>query len=72
MRFARDGCILEGAAGCEVRWELREESDAASLVILGKDGVTCRLSSDDRRTWRGRWLHHERMPVELVLRDKIT
>lgn len=63
MVFARDGTIAKGAAGCERYWTLR----SGELLIAGDDGrLTMELSRDGDGVWRGRWLHHEMMPVLLI------
>ncbi|HYG82389.1 MAG TPA: hypothetical protein VD861_18475, partial [Pyrinomonadaceae bacterium] len=47
-------------------WMLEEDKDGeAVLSILNDNGPTCFLRRGAGRTWRGRWLSYDRMPVEL-------
>jgi ADP-heptose:LPS heptosyltransferase len=66
MTFGFDGRVIVGAAGCERTWEFQSADDKLCLAILGKDGLTCRLAADGPNRWRGRWVIHERMEVELT------
>lgn len=54
-----------GRAWLEQTWHLLEHDGQPLLVIAGEEGITCTLRCHDDDTWRGRWLAHERMPVEL-------
>jgi FkbM family methyltransferase len=62
LELLPDGTIGEGAGGCEEYWTLTGQV----LAVHGKGRVTCRLEKDDDDVWRGRWIHDERMPIELV------
>jgi hypothetical protein len=64
------GQIGQGRAEREHRWEVRLTAcGPATLVVIGEDGaVTCDLERGEDGVWRGAWLSHERMPVELVPR----
>jgi hypothetical protein len=72
-RVGSDERVLELLPGQRVghgtRWEqvwlLEFDRDRPSLVIGGHSCLTCRLQRDADGIWRGRWLHKERMPVEL-------
>jgi predicted SAM-dependent methyltransferase len=65
LHLLSGGEIGQGRAEREERWDVRL-GDPAVLVIIGRDGaVTCDLVRDDDGVWRGRWLSHERMAVEL-------
>lgn len=57
--------IGTGSTEWERSWYLEGEQDAPTLVIAGRARATCRLERDPDGVWRGHWLHHERMPVEL-------
>jgi hypothetical protein len=60
-----DGSI-RGAGALEQRWRLIARGHTPILLIAGEDGDTCWLTRRDDGVWRGRWLRHERMPVELA------
>lgn len=66
IEFLPDGRIGNGAAACERRWSVNCVGEAARLTIVGDAGVTCHLSYDADGILRGRWLNHERMPIELI------
>ena len=67
MRLLPDGCIGEGAGGCEVYWDLRTAEDGkVRLEIFSDRDLTMRLETNGCEIWRGRWLRHECMPVELT------
>ncbi|HMP07490.1 MAG TPA: hypothetical protein PJ982_14160, partial [Lacipirellulaceae bacterium] len=60
------GLVAEGAAECERRWSINHSDGQEILTISRLDRPTCHLALDGDGVWRGRWLEHERMPVELV------
>jgi hypothetical protein len=60
------GRIDDGKALWERRWRLEDGPDGPGLLLEGKAGTTCRLREEAGGVWRGRCLHHERAPVELV------
>jgi hypothetical protein len=62
------GRVDEGAAECEVRWDVNQVDGEPVLTISREDRPTCHLRRNGDGTWRGKWLEFERMPVEL-LRD---
>ena len=67
MELLPDGKIGEGAAGCELSWKIERTPSGAVLTIYGHHGgATCHLSAHQDGVWRGRWLAHERMPIELI------
>jgi len=66
IRFLPEGFVGEGAARCEVFWNLRRTQGELHLEISSHDEVTCRLSRHPDGIWRGRWENYEKMPVELV------
>jgi len=60
-------CLVgDGADECERRWSINHEAGQEILTISRFDRPTCHLMQDADGVWRGRWLEHERMPVELV------
>lgn len=59
--------IGDGAAGCERTWRVVDTPVGESLIVYGDNGGdTCHLVLDAEGRYRGRWLNHERMPVELT------
>lgn len=67
MELLPDGKIGQGAAGCELTWKIERTPSGAVLTIYGHHGgATCHLSAHQDGIWRGRWLAHERMPIELI------
>ena len=58
---------VQGAAACERFWAVKQENGHVVLEILSAKELTCRLVPDERGVWRGHWLVHEKMPVELKL-----
>ena len=65
MALEAAGRIGVGAAGCEKRWDVNEHDGSVMLTISG-DVPTCHLRLNEDGVWRGAWLNHERMPIELV------
>ena len=66
MQLLENGTIGDGAGGCEVFWDLKEDENEIALEIHSHTELTCRLTEGPDRVWRGRWLKYEQMPVELV------
>ncbi len=73
MTLAADGTIGEGGDRCERRWAVHATPDDFVLTISGEDAPTCQLKQipcsggpGSRGYYLGRWLDHERCPVELV------
>lgn len=60
-----NGTIGAGAAGREKTWSVRRIDGIPRLTLYGDRGPTCHLVADDNGVWRGNWLDHERMPIEL-------
>jgi hypothetical protein len=60
------GWIGDGMPEWEQTWRVEGDDAGRTLIIEGQVGVTCRLAPDPDGVWRGRWLHHEQVPVELV------
>jgi hypothetical protein len=65
MTFLPDGRVGVGAAGCEMFWNLTGDDGHALLDLSSETTLTCQLARGADGVWRGRWLHHERMPIEL-------
>lgn len=65
----KDQWITEGSADCERRWDVHIVDGEPVLTISAYDGPTCHLRRDEVGIWRGRWLHHERMPIVLAPTD---
>jgi Mannosyltransferase putative len=68
MQLRRGGLIGEGSADCERSWRIDlDHSGTAVLTIAGRSGPTFRARWHQQfRNWKGQWLDHERMPVELL------
>ena len=66
MMLLADGRIGEGRDGCEQNWCVRDTGAGHELLVAANDRITCVLREDSAGTWRGRWVVHERMPVELI------
>lgn len=66
MTFSEKGTIEQGSGGCEKYWDLRDEAGVIALEISDDNTVICRLTEQGNGDWRGRWLHYEKMPVELI------
>jgi glycosyltransferase involved in cell wall biosynthesis len=66
MRFMLDGTIEEGSGRCEIFWDLVEKESEYTLLISSESSVTCKLKRLKNGIWKGRWLNHEKMPVELI------
>jgi hypothetical protein len=58
--------IGDGGSSWEQTWRLELEQDRQTLVLEGQAGDTCGLTRDADGVWRGRWRHHDRVPVELI------
>jgi hypothetical protein len=72
MTFLPDGYIGQGAARREAFWKIEEHRGDALLLILGSPGITCVLRESADAVWRGRWLCHEKMPIELRPLARLT
>ena len=66
MRFSRAGHVGLGAGGCEVFWRIETDERGVCLDILSGDERTCRLRRCADSVWRGEWVVHEKMPIDLV------
>lgn len=65
MHFLPNGTIGEGAERCETLWDVREHAGRLWLEIFGTEHKTLAAALEADGAWRGRWLHFERMPVEI-------
>ena len=66
MTFLSDGRVGEGAAGCEVFWDVKLENGHCCLEISSGGQITCRLKRQANGSWSGRWIHYEKMPIVLA------
>lgn len=67
IELLADGRIGQGAAACERTWKFLPTPVGQALVIYGDNGGdTCHLTAGEDGIFRGRWLSHERMPIELI------
>jgi hypothetical protein len=66
IRLGPQGVVTEGAAECERLWHVNHVNNEPVLTLARLDRPTCHLRRDDEGMWRGAWLEHERMPVELI------
>ncbi|HXH19076.1 MAG TPA: FkbM family methyltransferase [Chitinophagales bacterium] len=65
ISFLNNGKIGVGQAGCEQLWDAHEDGENVWLEISSEQAKTCRLKLDGDGIWRGQWLVHEKMKVEL-------
>lgn len=72
MVFLENGMIGQGAAHCEWYWDLKRERGGVVLEISSVNELTCRLSEGPDQIWRGRWVSHEKMPIELSPNGKVV
>jgi len=63
--LAPDGMVGEGARDCERFWDLREVEGQFCLGLYSYEKLTCDLRLERDGVWRGRWVDHEKMPIEL-------
>lgn len=66
MTFLSDGRVGRGAAGCEVFWDVKMEDGHFFLEISSGNEITCRLKKESDGSWKGRWIHYEKMPIVLL------
>ena len=65
VTFLPDGRIGEGAAGCEVYWDVRAVKDRVQLEVFSPERRTFTAWKKPRIGWVGRWECFEGMRVEL-------
>ncbi len=62
-----NGTVGIGAAGCERKWHPEPCQNGWRIAVTGDKGdVRFRLEMFDDGILRGRWLHAEEMPIELI------
>lgn len=66
MRLSPRGDIGLGRGGEETRWSLKKDGDGHVLTIGNASQAICHLRRDPDGIWRGQWLRHEQMPIELA------
>lgn len=66
ITFLPNGNIGVGSAACELFWDIYQEAEDVCLEIASEEEKTCVLRRRSNGIWYGQWLHHEKMPVELV------
>ncbi len=66
IKLAHNRVISEGSAECERLWHVNHLDEQLVLTISRLDRPTCHLRNDPDGIWRGSWLEHERMPIELI------
>jgi glycosyltransferase involved in cell wall biosynthesis len=68
MTFSIKGNVETGRGGCEKYWDLRKKGERMVFEIYNEEAVICQLTEHHPPgDWRGRWLHYEKMPVELKI-----
>jgi glycosyltransferase involved in cell wall biosynthesis len=65
MTFLPDGRVGEGAGGGERFWDIKKSKGSVLLELSSGASVTCRLRQTQDGSWKGRWLRHEKMPIQL-------
>jgi|GEM_PF-802201 len=70
MTFLSSGKIGAGKAVCEQLWDVQEDGGQVWLDIFSERELTCRLQLNSDNIWRGQWLAHEKMPVELLAENE--
>ncbi len=65
ITFLPNGRIDKAAANLEQFWHVYEDQDNICLEIHSDKLKVCALNLEKDNVWRGRWLHYEKMPVEL-------
>lgn len=67
IHLLADGQIGQGRANMERRWELHYGDGVPGLAIFGQGNqMTCDLRREEDGVWRGNWLVHEKMEIELI------
>jgi hypothetical protein len=66
LRLGPMGLVTDGEAECERRWDVNDNAGELTLTLSRHDRPTCHLVRGDENVWRGAWLEHERMPIELI------
>ena len=66
MELSPGGAIAGAGTTAEQFWRIDLENGLAILTIASATQVVCRLALCQDQVWRGRWISHERMLVELM------
>jgi hypothetical protein len=66
ISFCINGTIGAGKAAMEQFWDIYEDSGKIFLEISSDKSKTCVLELQSNNTWKGRWIHYEKMPIELT------
>jgi len=66
LTLGAENWVSQGKAACEERWWLNIQNNQPILTLSRIDRPTCHLRKKEDGVWVGRWLEHERMPVELI------
>lgn len=66
LKLEAERLVGEGSAECERLWHLNHVDDQSVLTLSRLDRPTCHLREGEDGIWRGAWLEHEHMPVELT------
>ena len=66
IELGLDREVSRGAAECERLWHVNQHEGEMILTIGRLDRPTCHLRCGSDGAWRGEWLEHERMPIELI------
>jgi len=66
MDLDANGRITRGAAGLEKAWMVQDGDDGVPELSIIGNSITCTLREDEDGIWRGRWINHEQMPIELI------
>jgi hypothetical protein len=66
IELCADRLVGSGADECERLWHVNHVDQQAVLTLSRVDRPTCHLKRDHEGVWRGAWLEHERMPIELI------
>jgi len=65
LSFRRNGTIGQGSAENEIYWDLYLDNGKPLLEIASLTRPTC-LLTEEASVWKGQWLIHEQMPIELI------
>ena len=66
LQLLPDGGVGTGSARCETYWDVDIEDGVVCLDLCSNVNVTCRLKDSPDGVWKGQWLRHEKMPIELI------
>ena len=69
--FWARGAASPKALPAAKRWDVNEDAGKMLLTISSNQRPTCHLERGADGVWRGRWLEHERMPIELIPRPSM-